>query len=241
MSQYFEKIYVVNLQEDTKKFIFFQEQINKTIFKDKYQKFLAVSGKEINIDDIDSSIITDNGRKSIISKTQKVFGVSLTYGSLGCALSHKKIWEECSLSTKPFLVFEDDIIPHKNFNQIFLSLQEKIKSIDYDICYIGYNEIPGFRKQEMDSVLSKPSGLITGTYGYFVTPSGAKNLLSIFPLNKQIDSSISANLHKIQAYCSTVKLVCASAKFGSKTQRKNSCVNNIQKTKDHDDWNKLFS
>lgn len=235
----FKKIYVVNLAEDTNKLQFFTEQVNKTVLKNKVETFTAVNGKEIDIDTINNQVITEHARNSIISQKQKVYGVSLTYGSLGCALSHKKIWEECSTSDGNFLVLEDDIMPHSDFNNIFPLVCEKIKNISYDLCYIGYNEIPGFKKIKLDSVISKPSGLITGTYGYIVSPQGANKLLSVFPINKQIDSSISHNLNKLQVLCSTTKLVAASAKFGSKTQRNNSCKNNIQKKTD-DDWNKLF-
>jgi GR25 family glycosyltransferase involved in LPS biosynthesis len=236
---YFDKIYYVNLDCDTKKNVFFIQQINKTIFKDKCERFVGVDGKTIDINTIDDSIITNDGRKSITSQKQKIYGVSLTYGSLGCALSHKKIWEECSQAKNPYLIFEDDIIPHKNFNNIFNKLYTILPNLSYDIFYIGYNEIPGFRKVTIDDVIAKPSGLITGTYGYIVTPSGAQKLLSVFPLNKQIDSSISANLNKFKVYCSNTKLVSASSSFGSKTQRSDSCKNNIQCVA-YDNWNNLF-
>lgn len=235
----FKQIYVVNLNEDVNKLKFFTEQINKTILKDRWSLFSAVNGKEIDINTIDDNIITKNARNSIISQKQKIYGISLTYGSLGCALSHKKIWEECSLSNGSFLVLEDDIIPHSDFNNIFSLICEKINNINYDIFYLGYNEIPGFKKAKLDSVISKPSGLITGTYGYIVSPDGAKKLLSVFPINKQIDSSISDNLNKLNVFCSTIKLVSASSKFGSKTQRSNSCKNNLQKSTS-EDWYKLF-
>lgn len=235
----FKKIYVVNLVEDTNKIKFFTEQISKTSIKNKYNIFPAINGKEIDIDIIDNNIITEHARNSIISQKQKIYGVSLTYGSLGCALSHKKIWEECAESDGDFLIFEDDIIPHVNFDTVFSDILEHIQNINYDLFYLGYNEIPGFKKTKLNNVVSKPSGLITGTYGYIVSPHGAIKLLSIFPINKQIDSSISDNLNKLQVFCSTTKLVSASAKFGSKTQRNNSCKNNIQKNV-HDDWNKLF-
>lgn len=241
MIEIFDTIYYVNLDEDTSKNIFFLDQIAKTCLKGNCIRFPAVSGKEIDIDLIGDEIITKHGRNSIIQKKQKTFGISLTYGSLGCALSHKKIWEECQNKTKPYLILEDDAVPHKEFNNIFKSIVNKLSSIQYDIFYIGYNQIPGFKKVKIDNVISKPSGLITGTYGYIVHPDGAKKLLSIFPIDKQIDSSISANLNKFKVYCSTTQIIHASGKFGSKTQRDKSCINNIQKTQPFDNWNKLFS
>lgn len=241
MNDIFNKIYYVNLNEDTNKNKFFLDQISKTSLKDKCLRFSAVNGKDIDINLIDDSIITKHGRNSIIKKKQKIFGISLTYGSLGCALSHKKIWEECSKDNKPYLVFEDDAIPHKDFNKIFNDITNRMVSIKYDLLYLGYNQIPGFKKTKIDNVISKPSGLITGTYGYIVSPLGANKLLSIFPISKQIDSSISDNLAKFNIYCSTIQIIHASSSFGSKTQRDKSCINNIQKLNLSDDWNKLFS
>lgn len=241
MIDIFDKIYYVNLDEDSNKNSFFLDQMSRTCLKDNCIRFSATNGKEIDIHLIGDDVITKHGRNSIIQKKQKTFGISLTYGSLGCALSHKKIWEECKDKTKPFLVLEDDAMPHKEFNNIFESIINKLSSINYDIFYIGYNQIPGFKKVKIDNVISKPSGLITGTYGYIVHPNGANKLLSIFPISKQIDSSISDNLNKFKVYCSTTQIIHASSKFGSKTQRHKSCINNIQKIDSLDNWNKLFS
>jgi glycosyl transferase family 25 len=232
------KIYYINLDEDNKKNNYFLTQINQTSLKDKCEKFNAINGKIIDINNIDDTIITSNARNSITSQKQKIYGVSLTYGSLGCALSHKKLWEECVENNISYLIFEDDIIPHKNFNNIFNQILSSLNNIKYDIFYLGYNEIPGFRKIKINDVISKPGGLITGMYAYMVSPQGAKQLLSIFPLNKQIDSSISDNIHNFKAYCSTIKLVSVNTSFGSKTQRAASCKNNIQII--NNNWCKLF-
>jgi GR25 family glycosyltransferase involved in LPS biosynthesis len=240
MIKIFEKIYYINLDEDQNKKKFFIDQINKTLIGDNCFRFSAINGKNLDIDTIDNSIITDYAKKCITEKKQKVFGITLTYGSLACALSHKAIWEECSVSKKPFLIFEDDIIPIKNFNSIFTKILNVLYTIDYDLLYLGYNEIPGFNKTIINDVISKPSGLITGNYAYILSPVGAKKLLStIFPLNKQFDSSISDNISSFNLFCSTTKLISASYYFGSKTQRSNSCINYIQKQ--DNEWMKLFN
>lgn len=242
MIDFFQKIYYINLDDDVDKKQYFEKEITKSSLSSHCERFKAVSGKHIDLRLINSKIISSNARKDIELKKQKTYGISLTYGSLGCALSHKLIYEECSYDTKPYLVFEDDIILHKNFDP---KLQELInviqkKDISFDIIYLGYNEIPGFYKVDIDSVLSKPSGLITGTYGYILSPNGCKKLLDhIFPLNHQIDSSISHNLSKFNIYCTSTKLIQASTSFGSKTQMCDSCIN-IQSL-EIDNWIKLFA
>lgn len=231
---YFEKIYCINLDNDTEKLSYFNNELLKTNIKN-YERFAAIDGSKLDLSLIDSTIITNHSRSNIKSKHQKVFGISLTFGSLGCALSHKKIFEECQHSSKPFLIFEDDIIVEKNFTNIFEQIIQR--SPEYDILYLGYNEIGGFRKKKIDDLLSVPSGLITGLYGYMLSPTGAKKLLStIFPLNKQIDSSICDNSSRLNLLCSTERILGVTHQFGSKTQRNKSCENIYAV----DDWDKLF-
>lgn len=237
---YFSKIYYINLKEDNDKKEYFLGQINNSCIKNRCERFNAVSGKLIDIRLIEKYILTDNGRADIESGVQRTYGISLTYGSLGCALSHYLIFKECSLSKKSFLVLEDDIIIDNNFDRDLSSIIDTIKNIEYDIFYLGYNEIPGFKKTTINSVISKPTGLITGTYGMIISPEGSKKLIStIFPLDKQIDSSISDNQHKLTLYCSTQKIISANTSFVSKTQRKESLKNSV--LSNDDPWYKLFS
>lgn len=242
MIDFFQKIYYINLDDDVDKKQYFEKEIIKSLLANHCERFKAVSGKHIDLRLINDQIISSNARKDIELKKQRTYGISLTYGSLGCALSHKLIYEECAASKKPYLVFEDDIILHQNFDPKLQELINTIqtKNISFDIIYLGYNEIPGFHKTDLDSVLSKPSGLITGTYGYILSPIGCKKLLDyIFPLNHQIDSSISHNLKNFNIYCSSTKLVEANTSFGSKTQMNNSCIN--FQSLEIDNWGKLFS
>lgn len=236
---YFDKIYYINLKEDRAKKTYFLSQIKNSVINTKCEKFSAISGKNIDIRLVEDHILTNNARNDILSGEQKRYGISLTYGSLGCALSHYILLKECSKSNRPFLILEDDIIIDNNFDKDLLSIINEINDIEYDICYLGYNEIPGFSKSPINSVISKPTGLITGTYGMIISPIGAQNILSsIFPLSKQIDSSISDNQHKLKLYCSTKKIISANTSFVSKTQRKESCKNYINQN--DDPWYKLF-
>lgn len=236
------KIYYINLNKDNIKYNYFIKTIKKSILFDRCERFIGVDGSTIDLRILSDDIITDKARSDIMSDTQKIYGISLTYGSLGCALSHRLIFEECAKlqSNKPVLILEDDIVLSNNFDTSFISVLDKLDKIEYDICYLGYNEIPGFKKNKIDNVLAKPSGLITGLYGYLLKPSGASKLLDyIFPLNVQIDSSISHHIDKLNAYCSYNKLIDVNNQFCSKTQQNNSCKN-IHRDHKFDSWNLLF-
>lgn len=247
IANYFDKIYYINLDEDTNKRIYFESEIKKSELSKKTQKYTAVIGKYLDIRLVPDSIITKSAKQDVLNRKQKTYGISLTYGSLACALSHYFIYDECQHAQKPYLIFEDDIIIQNDFDTDLSKVVKEISQLEYDILYLGYNEIGGFSKQKISDVLSKPKGLVTGLYGYVVTPSGAKKLLkNIFPLNKQIDSSISDNSELFQTYCATKNIVRVKTDFGSKTQQQESCKNEY----DHsgfvwskpvkDGWEKLF-
>lgn len=239
MDKYFDKIYYINLDRDHERSQYLLKQFQNSIILPHLKKFSAIDGRSIKIEDIDNSIITQQARKDIISGKQRTYGVSLTYGSLGCALSHKKIFEECKNASKPYLIFEDDIILEKNFDDKLLQLIQRYESLPtFDIIYLGFHDIPSASKVKIDDVLSKPSGLTCGTYGYILSPTGAEKILNrIFPLNYQIDSSLSYNFKSLNVYCSTDTLVKMNKKFISNTQQKYSCQNIFN---NQDDWNKLF-
>lgn len=241
---YFDKICYINLDEDVNKKEYFQQEIKKSILHPVCERYTAVIGKYLDIRLVPDSIITENAKNDIILKKQKIYGISLTYGSLACALSHYFLYRDCSVSKKPYLIFEDDIIINRAFDSSLFNIINSLQQMNYDLMYLGYNNIPGFTKQDISEFIAKPSGLITGMYAYIVTPQGAQKLLNtIFPLNKQIDSSISDNGDRFEKLCSTNPIVQVRVDFGSKTQMDNSCVNNYSfdsPVEKIDTWNKLF-
>jgi GR25 family glycosyltransferase involved in LPS biosynthesis len=235
--QYFSKIYYINLNNDKNKKKYFESEIIKSeLLTKQCKRYEAVFGENLDIRIIPNHIISTAAKKQIQSKTQKQYGISLTYGSAACALSHYLIYEECSADNKPYMIFEDDIIIQQSFDNnlnslLNLFLSENLND-SYDIIYLGYNEIP----------ISKPRGLITGLYGYILSNKGAKKILdNVFPLQQQIDSSISNNIEKFNLFCSSDKIVGVRTDFGSRTQSQASCKNRYGKILEIDKkWQKLF-
>ncbi len=244
----FDKICYINLDEDIIKREYFEKEIKKSVINDKCERYTAVIGKYLDIRLIPDTIITKNAKNDILLKKQKTYGVSLTYGSLACALSHYFLYNDCAQADKPYLIFEDDVILLDEFDIYLYNILTEIANTNYDILYLGYNEIPGFNKQTISKYLAKPTGLITGMYAYVVTPQGAKKILNtIFPLNKQIDSSISDNGEVFNKLCSDRRIAGVRVDFGSKTQMDTSCINthsfdtNTVRMRKQDNWEKLFS
>jgi GR25 family glycosyltransferase involved in LPS biosynthesis len=245
--EYFGKAYFINLTTDDKKKQHFEKQKNHSDFiSKKCTRYSAVFGETLDIRIIPQHIISSRAKKDIMSQTQKVYGISLTYGSLACALSHYLIYEECAKNDKPYLIFEDDAILKDNFDNKLQSIVDSAIEYDnnYDIIYLGYNNIPGFKKNIINQHISKPSGLITGLYGYIVSHTGAQKLLDIiFPLEQQIDSSISNNIEHFSLLCATNSMIDVRLDFGSRTQQKTSCnnIHNKNLNTQDDAWLKLFS
>lgn len=244
MIDFFEKIYLLNLDRDKNRLLSAKQQLDNSILKNNITRFTAVDGRYIDINSIPDNIISDTAKQDILQDKQRIYGVSMTYGSLGCAISHWLIFKEAKDFKKPIMVFEDDIILNKNFDsslkRIILSLKNN-KFIDFDMVYLGYHNIPSAKSTRIDNVLSKPSGLICGTYGYILSPLGASKLLSnIFPLTYQIDSSISHNLHKLNVFSSTNHLLITNNEFISNAQQDHSCYNIYRNNPLEDNWSNLF-
>ena len=190
----FDKIYYINLdrRQDRKKHV--EKQIKPNF--NKYIRFSAIDGKNININNIATKIISIKGKKDIESNN-KIFGITLTKGAIGCALSHMKIWEEISKKDyNQVLILEDDIeIKNniKNYHKIFKQIPN-----NWDIIYLGSGQYKKTKK--INKNVFKLDHAFQ-TIGYVINSKSAQKLLKhVFPLDQQIDSSIFKNFKNINAY-----------------------------------------
>lgn len=225
---YFSRIFVINLAKHKDRFKFIESQLQKSDIYDLVEKFVAVDGANLDLRIIDSSVITEQARERILSGKQKTFGVDLTYGSLGCALSHLLILQECCEADKPYLILEDDIIINDLENKLFDCIEELPK--DFDLLYLGLHQLPHLNKdQSYSKNLYIPTGLTCGTFGMIISPVGAKKILDhVFPLSVQIDSQISRNKKHLKVFATKEQLVKHNFNFGSSTQQKRGCVTNVK-------------
>ena len=242
---YFGKYIYINLEDEKEKNDYFLNQINKSRLSSLIERFSAINGRNIDLRLIDESIITDSGRNDIKDKYQKRYGVSLTYGSLGCALSHYLIYQDLQKENRPWLIFEDDIVIDSDFDEKLSHIIGDIilSNIDYDIVYLGLYDLPTLQKHDVVSnLIYKPKGLSCGTYAMIVSPKGAKNILrNVFPINCQIDSALSVAKNKLKVYASKESIVGHLTTFGSRTQKDRSCENRASEYTRNDGWEyKLF-
>lgn len=163
------------------------------------QRVDAVDGRQLRVEDL--------VRDGVIQEPLK----SYTAGSLGCALSHKKIWERSVAEHAVVTVAEDDAVMNRRFAEKAEGLLASLPP-DWDIVLWGWNFdsilhvaiIEGMKRmvmrsdrrplgertcefQEMDYDV-RPLRLIAafGTVCYSVSPKGAQQLLGLcFPLKNE--------------------------------------------------------
>jgi GR25 family glycosyltransferase involved in LPS biosynthesis len=149
------KTYVISLvsREDRRKA--FTESNNDKI--ESWEFFPAIEGKKLNYSNLqDLGFDTDrNWRDPTLDRT-------LTWGEVGCFLSHYRIWEECVDTGENILVLEDDAILNEPFQESWLT---------GELTYLTHKEM-------------LPSGVQGDrvcypywTAAYIVTPKAAEALL----------------------------------------------------------------
>ena len=163
--------------------------------------FQGVKGADLSIEEIIS--------QGLATKELALSSL-LTNGAIGCAASHKAIWDKASTGEKGYFVLEDDCYTHPRTTDFINYNLEPLMNID--ICFFGINT---------DSILQSvaPTGLASlslfnpkhpseewirnalsktsvkevamhrlikalGACAYFISPRGAKKLSAeIFPLS----------------------------------------------------------
>lgn len=169
----------------------------------------AIYGKNLDINNINNKIIDKNGLENIKNKNYK-YGLSLTMGGIGCAISHYEIIKDISKDNNNniYIILEDDI----NFKKNFISnVKEVIKKApkDWDIIYIGYGPISDDYKNKKINNNFFRTNRIHGTFGYILNKKGASKILNIFPIKYQIDTELylASRNKKINSYIYKPQLI----------------------------------
>ena len=169
----------------------------------KITPFEAIVGKNL----LKKDILSENIATADFLSNKNLF----SYGAIGCAASHKKIWETSIKERKDFLVFEDDCYVHPQIES-FIKVNKNILSLS-DICFFGlttnsvmqvkspqdlqFSSIyfdpnypepewikDAFSKTDINRIIFNKLIIGFGFWAYYLTPKGAKKLIElIFPLS----------------------------------------------------------
>ena len=232
----FDKILYINLDRrpDRNKNVI--DQLTKLNWMEKTERIEAIDGNIIDYSDNNNEItkyVTPNGITDALNG--KTVYTTLTKGGIGCALSHRKCYENIVINNiKKCLILEDDCYIDNNIINKLNEIENNVPP-NYDILFLGYHSAHIARLDNYDIYYIKPIK-IYGLFGYIVTLDGAKKLLEyVFPITLQIDSEMPQHFDKINTYALTTKNTviysdrsALDTKFGTDIQiRENFTNNNI--------------
>lgn len=172
------QVYVISLKDsiDRQKSITTQcERLGiKPIFID------AVNGKNLSNSEISQYCNQE--------KAKKLYGRELLLGEIGCALSHKRIYQKIVDENIPYaVILEDDATLEKDFSIVVKKIMTV--SLSWELILLGHyksnlkslkSPISLWRKHRLNSkfILGRLVDFGFGTHGYMITLEGAKKLLS---------------------------------------------------------------
>lgn len=148
---------------------------------------------------------------------------NLSSGSLGCALSHMKLWERIVLNDRNnlYCIFEDDVILCESFISRITALLSNVPD-DVDLFILGsFNTRGRDIKYLVNDKVFKSFNPRRGLYAYFIYPQGAEKLLRLIkPLDLLyggIDTKIGklTRQGKINVYHSVPSFVTVDLTFPS--------------------------
>jgi len=194
-------VYCVNLDRRPERWSFMQGQFAR--LRLHARRWPAIDGREIDINGLaDGGLVQrDALARYFLPDEQKLFGVDLTAGGVGCALSHMQVWKDViehndeADDSACFLVLEDDckFLPEFDEQLLFSRLEHVPK--DWQIVFIGGTDL--MRRQAALEVAPGVRRLYRGfreTTAYLITVSGCKACLEVsVPMSWQIDTHLTEN------------------------------------------------
>jgi glycosyl transferase family 25 len=192
----FDKIFYINLAHRTDRDKNVKEQIKK-IYPDSQkmnnilEKIDGVYGNKLDIPNLSSDLITNEGKSDAMNNSSALH-IPLTKGAIGCALSHRKAYQKIiDDNLNSALILEDDITIDPQFMKKITQILQNCPN-DYDVLFLGYHKWSILYLQKNINNLISQSSAVFGLFGYIVSNKGARKLMNIFPITKQIDSEISS-------------------------------------------------
>lgn len=195
-----DKTIVINMKKDKERLDYIKKQCQKANIK--FERFNGIDGTKLNINELKKNKVIEIHKNSFFNHNKQ--GRNSLKGSIGCALTHKKIWGQIiNLENKNTLIFEDDVIIPKNFLKKFNSYSKQIPN-DWDIIFLGGVRI--FGKQITKNIIkavSTPDNIMSncGLYAYIVNKNSAQKLINkCNPINNYIDIQINRHYNTLNAY-----------------------------------------
>jgi len=208
------RTYVINMDKDVERYNKIASYYhNSDLSELPLERYSAVVGKNVEPSDwlTDDAI---NDFKQVLNNGYRTHHYQLTYGGIGCFLSHYNLAKQLLSEQKnidAYIVFEDDTaIPRNLLSHIERNISELPEDWDYLMFYtIRANGEPSTNK------LNKLKSF-WGLNGYIINKKGARKLVEETNTNKidgQIDSYLSRMIQqkKMNVYATKKHLVKSNA------------------------------
>lgn len=219
----------------------------------RVEKMAAVDGSSLSWDElVDRGVVHEEAAKQArwaadedvptICRETGSFSPHLTFGGVGCALSHRGAWER--LAAEPaaarahdwVLVLEDDVCAVAG--DFARRVQEVLDALPatWQLCYLGYHETGGdvplasewAGGAQAAAEVHSDEGL-TGLFGYLIRKSAARQLTApqgdVFPLRHQVDVALSR-----RAWPAATRFAVPAAKplIGAPRSEDGACDTDVQ-------------
>lgn len=168
-------VFIINLKKDTAK-------------KQHMQKLCATFNLQAEfIEAVDGTLLSDKEIDAVYSKKHaiEIVGRALTKGEIGCALSHKLIYQKIiDENIQTALILEDDV----DFDKGLLDCLNKIDAFPkkWELLLLGHycahsREIATdfniwYKKRLLNHIIRRPCERGYGTHGYCLNNRGARKL-----------------------------------------------------------------
>lgn len=220
MNNFFDKVFVINMKRSSDRLQYMRNHLASRGIE--WSRFEAVDGNKLDNQEIKQEI-------GFLCQT------FCTPGMIGCALSHKRIWEKVlEENLNNALIMEDDIIISNDYENILSQSMSELPC-DWDVLLLGCGGLCNNKNKSTD-VSSFIFGLIqpyknhkklklsekqnqnsihifipefpTGFYCYAVSKKGCEKLLNISnKIHYHIDYQVATEFDKINIYAINPKLV----------------------------------
>jgi len=178
-----DNVYLINLERRDDRYS--RMKFNLDLIGVDFQLVPAVDGRKIN-----ENYLRTKNIKMLPEFSEPYHGRPLTFGEIGCFMSHYNIWQDIVASEhETVLVFEDDIRFEPYFVQKFEYLLTELKTIPdkWDLVFLGRKILHNSEEPWLES--SSQLVKVDYTYwtlSYILTKAGAQKLLAADPLTKMV-------------------------------------------------------
>lgn len=203
------------------------EALAKAGFKNPVTRFSGIRGADQKAALMtDRSILTLRSLYDIeFAKTRESHAAMPSWGGVGCYLSHEALWREAGKGNTGIIIVEADARPQKNaaeYAERDLINTEAFLGHRPDLLWFASLVSPD-QKQEIGLSDVRRAGRVLGAHAYFISPVGARALLSLSrPIEVQVDSYMgyATEILALDSFVSVNSLFSQVNKTGTSIQLK---------------------